>query len=69
MLTKVDEVHDSVDPGLGEDDPADELVEVDVVVQRQDGGQSEVPEQSDQIGRKMLIVVEGITGLGMRDGR
>ena len=45
MLTKVDEVHDSVDPGLGEDDPADQLVEVDVVVQGQDGGQPEVPDQ------------------------
>ena len=50
VLTKVDEVHDSVEPGLGEDDPADQLVEVDVVVQGQDGGQSEVPEQGDQIG-------------------
>ena len=56
MLTKVDEVHDSVDPGLGEDDPADELVEVDVVVQGQDGGKSEVPEQSDQIGRKVFLL-------------
>ena len=33
VLTEVYEVHDSVDPGLGEDDPADQLVEVDVVVQ------------------------------------
>ena len=55
MLTKVDEVHDSVDPGLGEDDPADQLVEVDVVVQGQDGGQPEVP---DQVGRKVVILVE-----------
>ena len=43
MLTKVDEVHDSVDPGLPKDDPADQLVKVYVVVQGQDGGQAEVP--------------------------
>jgi len=38
-----------VDPGLGEDDPADQLVEVDVVVQGQDGGQPEVPEDGDGV--------------------
>ena len=43
VLTKVDEVHDSVDPGLPKDDPADQLVKVYVVVQGQDGGQAEVP--------------------------
>ena len=59
VLTKVDEVHDSVEPGLGEDDPADQLVEVDVVVQGQDGGQPEVPEQGDQIGRKVERVGVG----------
>ena len=53
VLTKVDEVHDSVEPGLGEDDPADQLVEVDVVVQGQDGGQPEVP---GQVGRKVVIL-------------
>ena len=52
MLTEVDEVHDSVDPGLCKDDPADQLVEVDVVVQGQDGGQPEVP---DQVGRKVVL--------------
>ena len=61
MLTKVDEVHDSVDPGLCEDDPADQLVEVDVVVQGQDGGQPEVPEQGDQVGGKVVITVEKVS--------
>ena len=48
-----------MEPGLGEDDPADQLVEVDVVVQGQDGGQPEVPERGDQIGRKVERVGDG----------
>ena len=62
VLTEVYEVHDSVDPGLGEDDPADQLVEVDVVVQGQDGGQPEVPEQCDQVGRNVVSVDWGLGG-------
>ena len=33
-----------MDPGEDKDDPADELVEVDVVVEGEEGGEAEVPE-------------------------
>ena len=44
---KVTEVHDGMEPGLGEDHPTDQLVEVDVVIQGQDRGQTQVPEACD----------------------
>ena len=49
LLTKVYQVHGGVKPGLAKDDPADELVEVDVVVEGQDLGQSHVPQDGDGV--------------------
>ena len=46
---KVAEVHDGVEPGLDEDHPAHQLVEVDVVIEGQHGGQAEVPEAGDRV--------------------
>ena len=42
-------MHDGVDPGLDEDEAADQFVEVDVVVQGQDGGQAQVPQHGDGV--------------------
>ena len=42
-------MHDGVDPGLDEDEAADQFVEVDVVVQWEDGGEAEVPELGDAV--------------------
>ena len=43
---KVAEVHDGVKPGLDENHPAHQLVEVDVVIQGQHGGQAKVSEDN-----------------------
>ena len=42
---------DSVKPGLNEDDPANDFMEVDVVVQRQFVSQTHVPEESHQVAK------------------
>ena len=42
-------MHGSVNPGLYEDEPAHQFVEVDVLVQREDGGEAEVPEHGDAV--------------------
>ena len=44
-------MRDSVKPGLNEDDPANDFVEVDVVVQRQFVSQTHVPEESHQVAK------------------
>ena len=44
-------MRDSVKPGLNEDDPANDFVEVDVVVQRQFVSQAHVPEESHQVAK------------------
>ena len=41
-LTKVAQMHDGMKPGLEEDDVADQLVQVDVIVQGEDGGQPQL---------------------------
>ena len=48
-LTKVDQMSNGVKPGLDEDDPANDFVEVDVVIQRQFVSQPHVTEKSHQI--------------------
>ena len=40
---------DGVEPGLEEDDDSGELVQVDVVVQRQLGGQAHLPHEGDGV--------------------
>ena len=42
-------MHGGVKPGLGEYDPADHLVEVDVVVEGQHVGQPHVPQDGDRV--------------------
>ena len=49
LLTKVDEVRDGVKPGLNKDDPAHDLVEVDVVVQRKLVSQTHIAEERHQV--------------------
>ena len=48
-LTKVDQMSNGVKPGLNEDDPANDFVEVDVVIQRQFVSQAHVTEKSHQV--------------------
>ena len=42
-------MHEGVEPGLDEDDAAHQLVEVDVVVEGEDGGEAEVAEDGDGV--------------------
>ena len=42
-------MHDGVYPGLHEDEVADDLVQVDVVVQREDGPESEFSHDCDSV--------------------
>ena len=42
-------MHDRVDYGLDEDDPSDHLVDVDVVVQREDRGEAHIAEDGDGV--------------------
>ena len=58
-LTEVADVHDGVEPGLEEDEDSEELVDVDVVVERKEESEPElskfgdhvaVNEQEDQAG-------------------
>ena len=44
-------MHESVYPGLDKDYPPHQFVEVDVVVQREDGGEAEVPEHGDAVAQ------------------
>ena len=48
-LTEVDKVHERVYPGEDEDELADELVEVDVVVEGQELRQPQVPQLRDAV--------------------
>lgn len=47
--SEVDEVHDGMEPSLDKDESANKFVEVDVVVQRQDRGQTQVSEHGDAV--------------------
>ena len=42
-------MHEGVEPGLDEDDAAHQLMEVDVVVEGEDGGEAEVAEDGDGV--------------------
>ena len=42
-------MHGRVYPGQDKDDPAHQFVEVDVLVQREDGGEAEVSEHGDAV--------------------
>ena len=50
-FTEVDEMHEGVEQGLAEDDPAHHLVEVDVVIEGQEAGQAEVPQHRDAVAQ------------------
>ena len=49
LLTEVDKVHDAMEPGLEEDDGAGDLVQVDVLVQREDLDKAELAEEGDKV--------------------
>ena len=46
---EVEQVHDGVEPGLEEDEVAHHLVQVDVMVQREDVGQAQFSEFGDGV--------------------
>ena len=48
-LTKVADVHDGVEPGLEEDEDSEELVDVDVVVEREEESEPELSEFGDHV--------------------
>ena len=50
-LTEVAEVHDGVDPGLHEDEVADNLVKVDVVVEGEYRRETQLPEGRDEVSQ------------------
>ena len=49
ILTKVDEMHDGVHPGWEEYECSHYLVQIDVVVEGKDGGQTEASQQRDGV--------------------
>ena len=49
--TKVNEVHDSVEPGLEEDEAPGEFVKVDVIVQGNNAGKAHVAEEGDGVAK------------------
>ena len=51
LLTEVAEVHDGVDPRLHEDEVADNLVKVDVVVEGEYRGEAQLPEGRDEVAQ------------------
>jgi len=51
LLTEVTEMHNCVDPSLNEDYVADDLVQVDVVVEWQDGSDAEFPHDRDGVSQ------------------
>ena len=46
---EVDNVHEGVDPGLDEDDSSNQFMEVDVLVQRKNGGQTKISQHGDGV--------------------
>ena len=46
---EVAEVHDGMDPGLDEDDSTNEFMEVDVIVQRENGSQTKISQHGDGV--------------------
>ena len=48
-LTEVADVHDGVEPGLEEDEDSEELVDVDVVVERKEESEPELSEFGDHV--------------------
>ena len=50
-LTEVAEVHDGVDPRLHEDEVADNLVKVDVVVEGEYRREAQLPEGRDEVAQ------------------
>ena len=46
---EVAEVHDGVDPGLDEDDSSNQFMEVDVLIQRKNGSQSQISQHGDGV--------------------
>ena len=48
-LTEVADVHDGVEPGLEEDEDSEELVDVDVVVEREEESEPELSEFGDHV--------------------
>ena len=51
ICTKVDKMHDGMKPGLEEDEPPGELVEVNVVIKRYDAGKAHVTEEGDGVAK------------------
>ena len=50
-LTEVAQVHDGVNPGLHEDEVADNLVKVDIVVEGEYRGEAQLPEGRDEVAQ------------------
>ena len=50
-LTEVAQVHDGVNPCLHEDEVADNLVKVDIVVEGEYRGEAQLPEGRDEVAQ------------------